>query len=327
MQLVWLALAAATLPASAGPIAKLVTNGGKVSIQIGGRSAVIYPMQDSRGAVSLGSVDADKTLHQWLEDDDRWGGHKAANDLRYMDWQGGGILGIFTDVAKTKVGTTFAVMSLKFMGPSGEPTASQILVRKGPNANSVVWVRQFSDWPSIPYASSPKRLFVYRGVVYVLENGGLFELQPDGSNGKRHLAVAREAVAQAVANKRYILMESESRGENGWMLEAIDLESMRVFLICKAPPGSGAFPVPYFDRTSTGDSPYVQVVFQLNDNGDRRTTAVHLPDLKSCTIPNSLTPLGEFGFEVTGGKVMVYRLKTGMRVQSLLLPPGIAGKF
>jgi len=308
---------AITAPAQ---MAKLVTVDGRAALRIGGRTTRLSPDSLLERKLKLGDIDADRLFHQWLKDDDRWSGHAAANEIRYMDTQGGGVGAAFTDVVTMKGGVVFGVMSLKCHGPSGEPTRWQILVRKAAGSNSVEWVRQLSELPQVLYRPSPQRLYEFRGQTLLLDQGGLFVFRPDGNIGGKVADIGPLLIPRGVADRRFIVFGPEQRGDGGRIVEAYDSVKRRMFTVLETALGPSWKPQPSLDDVYIGDSPYLQFSAQIGLDGAYSTFSVRLPDLKRHREPATLWPIGEYGFEVREGKVHVYRFPTGREVQVLRLP-------
>ncbi|WP_144241076.1 hypothetical protein [Fimbriimonas ginsengisoli] len=317
------AMLAAMSSASDARVARLIRVDGNLAVRIKTRTLLLHGRPISTPARTFPkSVDPAKTFHDWLKDDERWGGHKEANELRYMDRNGGGVGAEYADFYEVKHVGTFAVMNLRYMGPSGEPTGPQILVRQRPGKDVVEWVRRLSELPSMLYRSPPKRIYEFKRRRYVLEGDGVYGLNPDGTAGKLFADIPDKSVPAGLADGRYIVfVADEMQGGNDQWVHALDLARGKSFKVIRIPSYEGGKPPPlYFADSYIGDSPYLIFSRKEEDPAVGRYFALHLPDGARRPIAKVLWPLGDYGIEEQTDRVLVYSLKSGRLVQTLPLP-------
>ena len=82
-----------------------------------------------KGGRTRVSVDLKALLNDWLKDETKWGGHKAANGLRYMAGAGGGMSADLSECYEEPHGTALAVLDFHYAAPSENPLAAQSLFR------------------------------------------------------------------------------------------------------------------------------------------------------------------------------------------------------
>ncbi len=321
-------LALTALLAAPGPVAKLVNLKGRPALQIDGRTLLLGQPDEKARAQSfavfskgkiVGQVDPYKEFLKWLEDDERWGGHERANQLRYMQKSAGGINIELSNLLDVKGVGSYAVMTLRYAGPSGEPTGPQVLLRLPNGQAKLEWVRRLGDIPATLYGPVPPRLFVFGNLMFTFEPDGIYTLRNDGSKGKFFANVPAEAVPLGLADRRYLVVASTPDLKSGERIETIDLASGNSKLILQNPAQKQDVFVPHLPAAGIGDSPYLLFDLPTDTNGGTTYFTLHLPDLARHNAPASVNPLGEFGIQQDRDEVVVYSLRNARPVQRIPL--------
>jgi len=272
-----------------------------------------------------------KQVEQWLQDDARWGGHQAANDLRYS-YSHGGIGSDLTEVVPVSDSAALGIVTLRSGGPSGEPVAQQVLIRlridgKDRKAVRVEWAGRLGQGNGASYGREPTRRLYRRGdTLLLLVDGRLCPFTPEGDRGAPLAAVPEgESTYVGFADQRYILLDRTVRG-GGTVLEAFDLErlvSFPVLNLAVAPDGADTYlrAVPeegdylLLAKRERGKSSDAEMTFTIHLPDGRRARMSQLADQswRDYAIGNSAHPSG-------ANTVDVLDARTGRRVARLWQP-------
>lgn len=287
------------------------------------------------------TVEAVPLLEQWPQNDEMWGGHKAANDLRYLLRAGPLTTDAFSDL--TAVGpAVLAVLNWHGSG-SGEPIVAQYLVRVDPVQATVKPVRQLDVPPSsgetYGYSHPPlprllkwrERLLLYSQPreysPYAPTPGLLSTLSRVDVNGNVLGVQARfpaHLLPAGLLDQQWLILTSGQSGSEQ-SLWALDLPSGKLSALHVpkgyAPPGLVRFPDRgrrFLAMLAEGGSPW-------------RGFVVALPGGRSVALPKAASEStigwvwGDLAilFSAAGDQqvFLVYDAKTGKLLQRLEQPP------
>jgi hypothetical protein len=82
-----------------------------------------------KGGATKGKDNLKALLNDWLKDETKWGGHKAANGLRCVAGAGGGMSADLSECYEEPRGTALLVLDFHYAAPSENPLAAQSLLR------------------------------------------------------------------------------------------------------------------------------------------------------------------------------------------------------
>jgi hypothetical protein len=171
-------------------------------------------------------IDFQALLTEWLKDDDKWGGHADANQIRYMATYGG-IFGSVHQVAQEPDQSALAVLSVHEESPSGQPIGAQFLIRLSTHPFHVELVRPIrhsgEPWIGMPYAV----LFPYGKHLLSIEGNELDDLAQDGKVLGKWLALPARSSVKGIAANRWLICQVDSDKGTSWT--ATDLERRRSF--------------------------------------------------------------------------------------------------
>ena len=283
--------------------------------------SVIYFEDGGQPEIDAGTgrkkMDLSSKLNEWLKDDELWGGHAAANQMRYMNTGGGGVSAYLTQIASDGGPSGVGVVTLRFNGPSGEPVAGQLLVKVN-SAGEVDLVRRLSDTLADMYGRAPERRIYRRGSTrLLLDEGELWKLDLKGNRGK---SVAKVAGGNSIGlcDGRYIVLDTPAKG-GGDDLDGFDLRTLRSFPIFRdAANAYGKYTYPtWVPEVGT----YVLMTKQLDTSGANVQLSVHLPDCRQTKMPAGVNKAwGDYAIAEDIAEVRIYRADSGKLVAKLPMP-------
>lgn len=272
------------------PIKRLVHLPDDYLVALPKREASAPDVVVSKDGKLVGKISLRETLDKWLKDDNRWGGHKNANDIRYMHKDGGGILGFITNTIPLGQ-SVIALLSWYANGPSSQPVKAQHIIRIRVQPKPAIEpLRQLLDIPYDWNSFDPvprlflfgKRLLLYTkpGEAEMWSHGKklppseLLEITPEGKTVRVYAKLPPRRYPIGLLDQRWLIL-GEPNNEVAQPLWIYDLHLRKLSPL----PGDwkGYFSV-YMPEKGRS--------ILIHKDGEKKTFVVTIPGGKRVALPN-----------------------------------------
>lgn len=263
-----------------------------------------------KGDRTLGTIDLQPIISEWLKDDGKWGGHQQANRIRYMGTYGG-LFGQVHQVVQEAERTALAVLSVHEESPSGQPIGGQFLVRLFPKPFRMELVRPVLHFPNDGAYMSSLVFLRYGRHLLSIEGGAVKDLAGNGSVVAKWLDLPPAADVRGIAGNRWLIARIDS--DKGTKFTATDLKRRKSFTILnyiydpKSPlqlPALYGGPVP--------SSPFLVFGQDRNDSQAVKWFTVHLPDGRRARLDGPAYEVaGPYAYDRRDEEIDLYSATTG----------------
>lgn len=156
----------------------------------------------------VAAFDFQKELEEWLDVEAIWGGHKAANDVRYL--ARAGVVAEISEIVPTQRSSALIILTMRYSGPSGQPPSEQflILLKTAPKP-MFQRLRRLPMEPGLS-RSAPKRLIRYGGKL-MLHERDLVACSDQGRLGKVLFDLPDKVRIEALSVGRWLVMSAWER--------------------------------------------------------------------------------------------------------------------
>jgi hypothetical protein len=294
-----------------------------------------------RNGQPAGSFTTQTLLESWLQNDEIWGGHQRANQVRYMDsGGGGGISGRFVNV--TVAGdVAYVLINWHFMGPSFEPIGAQHLIRIRSRPELMIEPLRllgetYPTFGGISAFAFPL-LFKFHGGPIIFESDGLHSLNLDGSSGRLVAASPKGFNPIGLVDGRWLLIgRSDDQEPNP--VKLLDLELKKVISLAgnwKLGWSSYSFCIPERGRKILS----TEILRQTNNGSDMGYYVLTIPKGTRIRLAASKSIVGQYlwhgmavlvddkwveGVGAQHNVVEVFDAGTGRLIRRMQVPPAPA---
>ena len=235
---------------------------------------------------------------RWLKDDDKWGGHKKANDLRYLT--GRTWLGQLVVSPGEKPSFALGVLCAQNMSLSFQPIQTQALVRidftprlKASFIRDIGYLhdRNRMNAPNIP------RIFSIRGKLWVAAEEGIVPIDQDGHPGEAVFPIPKDYQPLSAVGNDYILFSDSPHNQLvGWS------------------PKSPVTPIPMPAGFLDSGGMSASQTLPFFSCGNR---VVDLMTGKSRVFKGEMLMFGKYAIEWDGKIAQVFEARTGKKITNL----------
>jgi len=235
-----------------------------------------------QSGVGNGYIYLEDKLAVWLRQDALWGGHAAANELRYLAGDGGGLFPTVTDLVPNGNGA-LGVLNCVEQGPVGKPIAAQLLVRLDLRPTGMLTALRPLSGEHGSYFGPARRLFRVETNYYLYTNtadsspGTLQRISRRGDVQGTVATFPPRHIAYGLVDGRWLVLGDLRPGSRQTMW-LYDMTGGRL----KPLPGAWAEPYPasYVVVPAAGSHILVTSV------AAKTTYLVRIPDGQRVALPN-----------------------------------------
>ncbi len=183
---------------------------------------LVYRTKGKARTVGLKAV-----LDAWLMEDALWGGHKAANALRYQHLNGYELGLTVRDLLPQPDGTALGVASVQLLQRPSTLGYPQVLFRFRPGSEGLEPLRTLST-EGMPFVGLPPHRLFRLERRQILQDRDISELLPSGASGKIVQALPPSTVSLGASDGRWLLLRTEGRPGHSAGLRVYDAPTGRL---------------------------------------------------------------------------------------------------
>jgi len=246
----------------------------------------------------------------WLDDDAFWGGHEAANQVRYL-W-GLGTYAEMTDCLPIKGSRALAVLEIHLTSDSSERVFARVLVRIEPKSFKI------SPVVSVPAAeiardSQRHLLFAAADRSYLVAGNSIQEIDAKGAKATRVCDWDKSESPSGLAGQRWMIGETTNAG--GYELRVTDIHLKKTWTIFKSGPETKSV----LAAPPSPEGPYLLI--DPAGEGFTGSIAMHLPDGRKQKLPGQISYIaGPYAVAMDESKFTLYLAASGKKVGSFPQP-------
>lgn len=296
------------------PATAMDFDGGYLSDKDEGHADTLTWTVDGR---QKGEIDFRSIVSEWLQDDSKWGGHSAANQMRYMAQSGGGVSMRVDQILAEPDGNALGLLNTYWDGPSARPVAAQFLVSISPHPLRLTLIKRIFSGVIGSYFDTTPRLYVCRSKQYCIDGDHIEQIDPSGKAVKILCPWDPAEVPKGIAADRWIV--GVLQRQRRYQILATDLVRGKSFVLVQAEDNGleKLQPPAILQGSVSPTSPFVLLSQTETRTGKRLAFTIHLPDGKRQSVPDDAAQVaGPYVLGRSPDRINLYRASTGKLIHT-----------